>query len=128
MNIFEQATKNKLRFQTTKGSISVEDLWDLPLTSPRGTSLDSMAIALDQSLRTKGVSFVDTTVAVANAADQLRFEIIKHVIGVRMKAKDTAEKAKATRQRNDQIRRLIADKENDVLAGKSIEELQDMLE
>lgn len=28
-NLFEMATRNKMRFQSTKGELSVEDLWDL---------------------------------------------------------------------------------------------------
>ena len=28
-NLFEMATRNKMRFTSTKGEISVEDLWDL---------------------------------------------------------------------------------------------------
>lgn len=28
-NLFEMATKNKMRFPSTKGELSVEDLWDL---------------------------------------------------------------------------------------------------
>ena len=29
VNLFEMATRNKLRFPSTKGELSVEDLWDL---------------------------------------------------------------------------------------------------
>ena len=33
MNIFEQATRAKIRYHSPNGLIGVEDLWDLPLTS-----------------------------------------------------------------------------------------------
>ena len=32
-NLFEKASKMKLRFSTTKGVLSTEDLWDLSLES-----------------------------------------------------------------------------------------------
>lgn len=33
ISIFEQASRQKLRFETSAGKLSIEDLWDLPLTS-----------------------------------------------------------------------------------------------
>ena len=42
IDIFKQAAKAKLRFPSSKGELRVEDLWDLPLTSKTGPSLDSL--------------------------------------------------------------------------------------
>ena len=33
MNIFEMATRKKIRFNSPQGDLSTEDLWDLPLSS-----------------------------------------------------------------------------------------------
>ena len=61
MNIFEQATRAKIRFSTPVGMLSVEDLWDLPLTSARArANLDDVARLLDAELKsTSSVSFVN---------------------------------------------------------------------
>ena len=46
MNLFEIASRKKLRIPTTKGDLTVEQLWDLPLKST-GLSLDKIAIDLN---------------------------------------------------------------------------------
>lgn len=44
--MFEKASRMKLRFNTQRGVLSVEDLWDLPLIQ-----LDNIAIALNKKLQ-----------------------------------------------------------------------------
>ena len=41
-DLFAKATRDKVKFVTVKGEISIEDLWDLPLTSEKGFDLDSI--------------------------------------------------------------------------------------
>ena len=36
MNIFEYATRAKLRFASSRGDLTVEQLWDVPLRSTDG--------------------------------------------------------------------------------------------
>lgn len=44
MSIFEQASREKVRFQTQVGQVSVEDLWELPLSSKANKpNLDDIA-------------------------------------------------------------------------------------
>jgi hypothetical protein len=120
--MFEQASRGKLRFETQKGLITVEDLWDLPL-SGKGINLDDIAVGLYNQLRNSDrVSFVSKT-SNRNDEIQLKFDVVKHVIDVKMAERDAeAElaKRKATKQR---ILELIAQKQDQELAGKSIEEL-----
>ena len=73
MNIFEQATRAKLRFSTPNGMVSTEDLWDLPLTSlnSKRANLDDIARTLDAELKsTASVSFV-SNVSEVNATPKL---------------------------------------------------------
>jgi hypothetical protein len=130
MNIFEQACRLKLRFHTDqKGLISSEDLWDLPLTSQRGISLDGLAIGLHKAMRDVSdiPSFVDKP-ATTNSSflneTQLKLDIVKHVIGVKIAERDAAASAAANREKKQQILELIARKENDALAGQSLEDLR----
>ena len=46
MNIFEEASRKKIRVKTSRGSLSVEKLWDLPLEE-----LDNAHREVTKSLR-----------------------------------------------------------------------------
>lgn len=103
-NIFEKAVRQKLRFNSSKGLISAEDLWDLPLTSNTGKpNLDAIAIELDQELKTQNVSFV-SDVTPRNTLTQLKFDIVKYVIDT--KKAENAEAAAAA-DRKAQKQRLL---------------------
>jgi hypothetical protein len=130
MSIFEQASKEALRFSTTSGSISTEDLWNLPLTSTKGLNLkviaESLAIQLEKQ-PVKTLDFFDSA-EVADPTLQLRFDIVKHIVTSKVaeaKAK-TAEKVRDSQR--SQIKALIQDKENEALKGLSVEELKALLQ
>jgi len=127
MSMFEKASKQKLRFATVMGNLSTEDLWDLPLTHPT-CSLDSIAKAMNKELKTNDEeSFVEEKSS-ANTVLNLKFDIIKHVIEVKLKNKETAEKRAATLAKKDQILGIIARKQDEALEGKSEDELKELLE
>ncbi len=102
-NLFEAASRQKLRFESPRGLLAVEDLWDLPLTalSPNRMNLDSIAIALHNELKVAGnvVSFVDETPTAGDATLELKLGIVKHIIatkkGENAAAATAAQKAQA---------------------------------
>ena len=126
--MFEKAARLKLRFSTGKGMVSVEDLWDLPLTSANGASLDDTARTLHNVLKTEEeVSFVNPSEK-KNDLLKLQFDIVLHIIKVRQEENAARLAAKEKKAKTQQILALIADKENSELASKSKDELQKMLE
>lgn len=87
-NIFEAASRQKVRFDTPKGSLSVEDLWALPLTS-----LDTIARTLNRKLKDEADESYISPRSKGNTDDQLKFDLVKHVIDVRLaEAADVKEK------------------------------------
>lgn len=124
MNIFETASRNKLRFQSTFGSLSVEQLWDLPLTS-RGSSddLDSLAKAANRDLKElEEESFVVKS-SIAKSELELPLEILKHIISSKLK---DIEDAKSRRDRADQretLLRILKDKEVSEMEGMSKDDI-----
>ena len=129
MGIFQDAVKQKLRFATNQGLLSVEDLWDLPLaTKKSGNSLNKIAILIHHALKEEEeISFVGDSV-VQDTVMQLRFEIVKAVIADKKEENARrlilAEKA----QKRKEIVNLIGAKKSEEMAGKSLAELTALLE
>jgi hypothetical protein len=126
-NIFERASRLKIRFPSAAGNLSAEDLWDLPLTSSRGANLNDIAIGLYGRVKNEQVSFVDD-VKKPDEATELSFEIVKHVISVK-KAENADAAARAERREKKQrLLELMARKEEEQLAGKSLAELRELVD
>lgn len=128
--MFEAASRLKFRFESPKGLLSVEDLWDLPLTSNTGkANLDDIAKGIYRQMKTTGddVSFV-TPAQKSDASNEVKLDILKHIIAVRVAERDAAALAAANREKKQQLLALIAQKENDQLAGKSLDELKALAE
>lgn len=112
-NIFEIASRLKIRFQTDKGLLTVEDLWALPLTK-----LDALARAANKQLKAEDEeSFIVESVA-KDKKLEVSFELLKHVIKVRM---EENKNAKVSQQRLEELNML-----KDILANKKNEELHSM--
>ena len=78
--MFEKATRIKLRFESKKGLLSVEQLWDLPLNS-----LDEIAISLNKEVKDiSEVSFIKPLSNNKNKELTLKFNIVKHIIDVKL--------------------------------------------
>lgn len=125
--MFEKAARRKLRFETAKGLLSVEDLWDLPLTG-KGVNLDAIAVALYAQLKNDlGVSFVNKTVS-ANDDVQLKFDIVKHIIDVRVEEANKATVARENAAKKQRILEILNQRQDDALRSASEDELRKMLE
>lgn len=123
-NMFEQASRNKLRFDTKVGLLTVEDLWNLPLTSKTKACLDDIAIALNNELKSTGESFVSTSTK--DPVTELKFEIVKYIIQTRMDENKRKLEAEQKRAKREQINELIARKEAGALENLSLEELKEL--
>lgn len=117
-NLFEMATRNKMRFPSTKGELSVEDLWDLS-----DKDLDVVYKNLkDQEVKSSEESLLDD----ANVDPKLTaaIGIVKYIFTTKRKEKLEA-KELIDKKRNQQLyidalsRRKLKDIDN-----MSVEELE----
>jgi hypothetical protein len=126
--MFERASRLKIRFDTPQGLLSIEDLWDIPL-SPRGNraNLDDIARSLHRKMKeAEEGSFVKVEEVKVDETDQLRFDLVRHVIAVRLEEQKAAAEAKARREQKQKVLSLISKKEDEKLEGASLEELREL--
>lgn len=121
-NIFEYATRNKVRF-SFRGLISVEDLWDLSLTN-----LDSIYKELNKLSKQ---SEEESLLNIKTQEDELlnvQIEIVKHIVSVKLAEKEAREKASSKKAQKQKIMSIIAAKQDEALQNSSIDDLQKMLD
>jgi len=128
MNIFEQASKIALRFATTRGSITTEDLWIMPLTSPCGFSLDDLAKVLHKEIKDSEVSSFVLKQDTKNEIATLKFDIVKHIIDTKLAEIDAQEKLVENKEKKERILSIIAEKQDESLKEKSVDELKKLVE
>jgi hypothetical protein len=129
INIFEYATRHKLRFQSIKGELTVEQLWDVPLRArlPGDTSFNLNVIAKDANKAFKEVSeenFVDNTKTVTHVRLEMVLEVVKYVIEVKLAEEEAAKNRAAKKLQKDKLLAVLAEKQDGKLSELSIKELQ----
>lgn len=127
MDIFEQASKLKLRFNSSKGQITAEDLWDLPLKSVSNRpNLNDVAKSISKELkRDEEESFVDD-VTEHDKISVLMLEIVKHIISVKKDEYSRKLKLKEIDDESYRISQLIIKRKEEKLNSKTEEDLVKM--
>jgi len=124
MNIFEKASRNKVRFTTEKGLLTTEQLWDLSLTA-----LDKIARAVNSELKAvTEESFINITPDRRKGEFELQLDILKFVIAVKMEAKEKAEIAAEKAAKRKRLIEALNEKENEELGKMSKEDILKELE
>jgi hypothetical protein len=117
--MYKKALRMKLRFVTNKGKLATEDLFDLSLTD-----LNSLAISLDKKLsETPRKSFI-SDVAPDTQEDELRFNIVKDVITLKLAERNAAQNAKAKAAEKAQLMEILHRKKNEALENLSVAEIE----
>lgn len=120
-NLFEMATRKKFRFPF-KGMISVEDLWDLSVQN-----LDTVFKALNAEAKQVKEESLLATKSTEDTILDAKIEIVKHIVKVKLEEANQRQEAAEKREQKRRLQELIATKQDEALQGKSIEELQAMM-
>lgn len=121
-NIFEYATRYGLRFPY-KGSQSVEDLWDLPVTE-----LDKIYKTLNKQIKQSEEESLLNTKSNVDTELEVQIAIVKHIVSVKLSEQKAREKAAESKAKKQKIMSIMAAKQDEALQNSSIDDLQKMLD
>ena len=123
MNIFEQASRLKLRFSTTRGFLTTEQLWELSLTD-----LNKLYINVNEEVSvtsTKGL--IKDSETKTDKENNLRLELIEHIYTVIKEEKEAKEQRLALQSQKARLQQLIQTKKDEALTNLPVEELEKQL-
>ena len=124
-NLFLQATREKFRFESPKGDLSVEQLWDLPLTSRTGFDLDTVAKAVNADLKASNEeSFVNVNNNPAVSRLQAKLEVVKAIIEVKLAQAEATKKRAEKAAERQRLMEVLHSKKDQELQGLSVEEIE----
>jgi len=128
-NVFEIATREKLRFDTSRGQVTVEDLWDMPLQGKNQDdfSLDEIAIALDKAIKEGGhTSFVSKKTRSTKILE-IKLEVVKTIIEYNLQKIEDSKNRLDKKAKKEKLLALKAKKQDAALEELSEEDIDKQL-
>lgn len=119
--MYKKASKLGLRFQTNKGSLSVEQLWNLGLSDLK-SAIKAVKKVLNKD-NDDELSFLEES-KVVDVENELRFNILKDVYITKQSEIKESQNAESVKEHNRKIDELIFAKQNEQMAAMSIEQLE----
>lgn len=120
-NIFEVATRQKYRFPY-KGNISVEDIWDLPVTA-----LDSIFKVLNAKAKQAQEESLLESKTKEDEETEIKIQIVRHIVGVKQAEELERKKAKENKEMKQRLLEIKASREDKRLEGLSDADLDKMI-
>lgn len=125
INLFEYATRQKLEFESPRGPLNVQQLWDVPLSSRDGFDLDTIAKKASAAAEAAGEkSFVKPVQNAKQEKANVAFELVLYIIKIKL------DEAEANRKRIDRaaekraLLEALAEKEKGALSAMSLEDIK----
>lgn len=129
--LYKKAAQVKLRIQTCKGLLSVEDVWGLSLANLDASIRSLAPLVKKYQTEDSDLDFLSSnsdTKSEETSLLELSFEILKDVYITKKEEANAKAKARETKEFNQKIMSLIAEKQENSLKDKSVEELMAMIQ
>lgn len=119
--LFIMATRQKFRFPY-KGVATVEDLWDLNVRE-----LDTIFKALNSQKKQNDEESLLSTKSKEDTIFEAKIEIVKYIVATKLAEAERKQFLAEQREKKNRIAEILADKQDEELRGKSVDELKKML-
>lgn len=124
--MYKKALKLKLRFITSRGSLTIEQLMDLSMTE-----LERLVRAQHKVLKeaakvdsAEELDFLEVNKTPKDNIEQLKFDILKDIYMDKRTEKADKQADEEKRKRKERLAELIAEKKEEADKNKSLEELE----
>lgn len=125
--MYKEASKQKLRVQTSRGPLSVEQLWELTLSE-----LDAVAVNLEEEYKKSGKKSYLVAKSKKDKTLKLKFDIVLDILTSKVESEEKAKTAGETKRKLDRaiaIRaKVIESKEEGDIADMSDKEFEKYLQ
>lgn len=120
--MYKEASQLKLRVQTNKGLLSIEQLWDLSIEE-----LDVLAVRLETEYKLSGKKSFIVKKSPKDKEIKLKFDIVLDILTSKVDEQDLLTNAREIKEHNQKVLTLIAEKQDEELKSKSVAELEKLL-
>lgn len=123
-NLHIKAARKKWRFQSSRGELTVEQVWDLPLQSRDGFDIDTVAKTVNSGIKALSEdSFVTQTETPALVEAIEKLELLRGIIKVKLDEYQKRVKRSERAAQRQQILEALAKKDAEALTSGSRDEL-----
>ena len=129
MSTILMVIEQKWRFPSNKGQLSLEALYDLPLTGTDYTNLDQVAMLINDQIiakKTETGSFVNPNISAKFDLDKLntKLEIVKYIIKQKQEEKEQKRQKNEISRKREILEKLIVQKQLETLSSMSVDQIQ----
>lgn len=118
MENYKQASREDLRVVTSKGVLTVTQLWSLSIPE-----LDVIAVELEAEYQTSGKKSFIVKKSKKDSSTKLRFDIVLDILTTKVEEAEAASETLENKRHNEKIDSIIANKKDQELQEKSVAQL-----
>jgi len=118
MEMFEKASRLKLRFNTSRGVHSVEDLWDMTLEQ-----LNVVAKHSNKKIKETAEEDFLKEKSTVDVEEKLKFDIVLYILNTKKEERDARKTAVKKKEKRDKLLELLEKKRDANREGMSEEDI-----